>query len=53
MQKGIEKGMEKGKKEALLMTAKNMINMGMSESDIAKATGLKNTDIKRLKSKNE
>jgi len=37
---GIAKGIEKGREEALLQTAKNLLELGMSVADVAKATGL-------------
>lgn len=46
--KGFEKGVEKGREEAIIQTAKNLLFMGMSVSDIAKATGLKENEVNQL-----
>ncbi|MCI5916976.1 MAG: hypothetical protein MRZ57_05840 [Bacteroidales bacterium] len=45
---GMEKGMEKGIAEGVLQTAKNFKNLGISISDIQKATGLSEETIKGL-----
>ena len=47
MEKGIEKGIEKGK-EALLLAAQNLLKMGLSVADIAKATGLSEDQIQTM-----
>ena len=47
-EKGVEKGMEKGREEAIIQTAKNLLSMGMSVSDIAKATGLSENEVNQL-----
>ena len=47
-EKGMEKGMEKGREEAIIQTAKNLLFMGMSVSDIAKATGLTENEVNQL-----
>jgi predicted transposase/invertase (TIGR01784 family) len=46
---GIEEGMEKGREEgmkALLQTAKNLLELGISLADVVKATGLSEEEIK-------
>lgn len=48
IKKGIEEGIEKGKKAGILATAKNLLNMGMSWQDVAKATGLFEEEIIKL-----
>ena len=48
IEEGIEKGIEKGKKAGILATAKNLLNMGMSWQDVAKATGLSEEEIIKL-----
>ena len=48
IEKGIEEGIEKGKKAGILATAKNLLNMGMSWQDVAKATGLSEEEIIKL-----
>ena len=48
IKKGIEEGIEKGKKAGILATAKNLLNMGMSWQDVAKATGLSQEEIIKL-----
>ena len=48
VEKGMEKGMEKGREEAIIQTAKNLLSMGMSVSDIAKATGLTENEVNQL-----
>ena len=48
IEKGIEEGIEKGKKAGILATAKNLLNMGMSWQDVAKATGLFEEEIIKL-----
>ena len=50
-EKGMEKGVEEGREEgraALLQTAKNLLNMGMSLADVAKATGLTEEQIQQF-----
>jgi predicted transposase/invertase (TIGR01784 family) len=47
---GIEEGMEKGREEgmkALLQTAKNLLELGISLADVVKATGLSEEEIKQ------
>ena len=48
MMQGMEKGMEKGREEALHQTAKNLLVLGLSPADVAKATGLSENDIAQL-----
>ncbi|MCP4486114.1 MAG: transposase, partial [Gammaproteobacteria bacterium] len=45
---GITLGAEIGEKKAKLQTAKNLLNIGLSVDDIAKATGLSSSDIEHL-----
>ena len=49
MAKGIEKGIEKGRKEGIINTAKNLITMNIPIENIAKATGLTQEEIAKLK----
>lgn len=46
-EKGMEKGIEKGR-ESLIRTARNLLSMGLSANDIAKATGLSEEEVMRL-----
>jgi len=46
---GIEKGIEKGRKEGIINTAKNLITMNIPIENIAKATGLTQEEIAKLK----
>ena len=48
MEKGMERGIEKGREEALLQTAKNFLALGISPTDVAKATGLSEDQIRQL-----
>jgi len=51
MQKGIEKGREEGREEgrqAMLQTACNLLKLGISVADVAKATGLSEEQIAAL-----
>ena len=48
-EKGIEKGIEKGRKEGIINTAKNLITMNIPIENIAKATGLTQEEIAKLK----
>ena len=45
---GFEKGIEKGREEAINQTAKKLLSMGMSVSDIAKATGLTEIEVNQI-----
>ncbi|MBO4654281.1 MAG: Rpn family recombination-promoting nuclease/putative transposase [Bacteroidales bacterium] len=45
---GFEKGIEKGREEAINQTAKKLLSMGMSVSDIAKATGLTENEVNQI-----
>ena len=42
---GYEKGMEKGREETLLQTAKRLLEMGFSLSDVVKVTGLSEGEL--------
>ncbi len=44
LQEGYEQGMQQGR-EALLQTARNFLNLGVSLADVAKATGLSEEEI--------
>ena len=46
-EKGMEKGIEKGR-ESLIRTARNLLSMGLSANDIAKATGLSEEEVMQL-----
>ena len=45
-QAGYERGREEGREEALLQTAKNLLSLGISVVDVAKATGLSEEQIR-------
>ena len=53
MEKGLEKGKEEGRaegrEEALLEAARKFLELGVPLSDIAKATGLSEDQVKKLK----
>ena len=49
IEKGIVKGIEKGRKEGIINTAKNLITMNIPIENIAKATGLTQEEIAKLK----
>ena len=46
--RGIEKGIEKGRTEGIISTARNLLNMGFPIESIAKATGLSTAKIEKL-----
>jgi len=46
--KGYNEGWEKGKMEGLHLVARNMKQLGLPIADIAKATGLSETEIANL-----
>ncbi|MBR0077645.1 MAG: hypothetical protein IJP72_04515 [Bacteroidales bacterium] len=46
IEKGMEKGREEGREEALLQAAKNLLSLGISVVDVAKATGLSEEQIR-------
>ena len=48
-EKALAKGIEKGRKEGIINTAKNLITMNISIENIAKATGLTQGEIAKLK----
>jgi predicted transposase/invertase (TIGR01784 family) len=48
IERGIEEGMVKGREEALLQTAQNLLALGISPSDVAQATGLTEEQIRQL-----
>ena len=52
IEEGIEKGIEKGRYEGILQTAKNLLKMGLSISEIMKATGLSEEEVGTLKIEN-
>ena len=45
----IEEAEERGKKEGSINIAKNLINIGLSEEAIIKATGLNKEEVEKLK----
>jgi predicted transposase/invertase (TIGR01784 family) len=45
MQQGVQQGILQGREEALLQTARNFLNLGVSLADVAKATGLSEEEI--------
>ena len=47
IEQGIEQGIEIGKKESLIEVAKNLLSLNISISDIIKATGLTEEEIKK------
>ena len=47
-EKGVIKGIEIGRAEGIMLTAKNLKSMGLSIADIIKATGLSEDDIMKL-----
>lgn len=49
LEKGREEGREEGSEEGLFTVARNLLNMGMPLADIAKATGLSESQIQTLK----
>ena len=48
-EEGREAGREEGREEGLFTVARNLLNMGMPLADIAKATGLSESQIQTLK----
>ena len=46
--KGLERGLAEGSRQAKLETAKNLIGMGLSVDNIAKATGLTKEDVEAI-----
>ncbi|MBP5709873.1 MAG: hypothetical protein J6W84_02740, partial [Bacteroidales bacterium] len=46
---GVKKGKEEGREEALLKTARNLLKLGISVSDVAKATGFSEEQITAMK----
>ena len=52
MEKGRANGIKEGIKEGILQTAKNLLKMGISISDVMKATGLSEEEVRKLKSEN-
>ena len=49
MKEGMQKGIEKGAKEKAFEIAKSMINIGLDNETISKATGLDLSEIEKLK----
>ena len=47
-EKGVIKGIEIGRAEGIMLTAKNLKSMGFGIADIIKATGLSEDDIMKL-----
>jgi len=50
IKKGMEEGLEKGREEKAIETARNLLAMGIEIDKIAKATGLKKEEVKKLAS---
>ena len=48
-EKAAAKGREEGRKEGFEVVARNLLNMGMPVADIAKATGLSESQIQALR----
>jgi predicted transposase/invertase (TIGR01784 family) len=48
-EEGVEKGRAEGRKEALLEAARKFLELGVSISDVAKATGLSEEQVRALK----
>ena len=48
MEEGRAEGIAEGRAEGRVEIARNLLNMGMSIDDIAKATGLQRQEIERL-----
>ena len=44
----MEKGIEQGREEGISQTAKNLLAMGMSVTNVAKATGLSEEQVRQL-----
>ena len=44
-EEGIAEGIEKGKRKTIVTTAKNLLSMGLSVADIAKAIGLNEAEL--------
>ncbi len=49
IEKGLREGMEKGIRENTIKIAQNLIEMGMSNAQIIKLTGLSQEEVKRLR----
>ena len=49
IEEGFQKGLEEGRAEALLNTARKFLELGVSISDVAKATGLSEEQLQTLK----
>ena len=49
IEEGFQKGLEEGRAEALLNTARKFLELGVSISDVAKATGLSEEQLQSLK----
>jgi len=47
-EEGLQEGIEKGREGALIQTARNLLTLGISIADIAKATGLSEEQITAL-----
>ena len=48
IEQGMEKGIEQGREEGISQTAKNLLAMGMSVTNVAKATGLSEEQVRQL-----
>ena len=49
IEEGFRKGLEEGRAEALLNTARKLLVLGVPISDVAKATGLSEEQLQTLK----
>ncbi len=49
IQQGIERGIEQGQYQKAIETAQNLIKMGLSDEQIAEATGLSIDEVGKLR----
>jgi predicted transposase/invertase (TIGR01784 family) len=52
LKQGIQQGMQKGRQEGVLFTAKGFLDLGIPIDVVAKATGLSEIEVEKLKSAN-
>ena len=52
IEEGMKKGMEKGMEKGMLQTAAKFLELGISVSDVMKATGLSEEEVRKLKIEN-
>ena len=48
VEKGVKRGIEQGIEQGIRNVARNLINVGMSVSEISKATGLSESEVEGL-----